>query len=283
MRDPIARAMTDPDTRVVVIGAGVAGLVTARECARPGFSVTVLEASDRVGGTVSGVELAGLRIDTGAESFATRGGGVAALIDELGLTEEIVSPNPAGAWLQLSDRAVPMPTASLLGIPSSPLSKDVIAALGWRGALRAYLDRLMPVMKIGHERNLGRLVRRRMGNAVLTKLVAPIMTGVYSTLPDDAEVASAAPGLNLALTRLGTLSGAVAELRGGSTPGSAVAGLNGGMARLVDALAADAVARDVVIRLGEPVDTIQRVAAGPDREEVETEEGSAEGDISEEQ
>ncbi|MEO8907709.1 MAG: FAD-dependent oxidoreductase, partial [Microbacteriaceae bacterium] len=167
MSEPLARALTEPDTRVVIIGGGVAGLIAARECARPGFRVTLLEASDRLGGTVARATLAGLPIDTGAESFATRGGHVTELLEELGLGDAIESPNPAGAWLQLRDRAVPLPAGGLLGVPGSPLATDVIAAIGWRGALRAYLDRVMPVMKIGHEQNFGKLVRRRMGAAVL--------------------------------------------------------------------------------------------------------------------
>jgi Protoporphyrinogen oxidase len=137
-------------TRVIVVGGGIAGLVAARDIARPGFVVTVLEAADAVGGSVAGHEVAGIRLDSGAESFATRGGAVAALISELGLDDEVARPNPAGAWLRLADRTVPLPKAGLLGIPSSPLASDVVRAIGWGGALRAYLDRLMPVMKIGH-------------------------------------------------------------------------------------------------------------------------------------
>ncbi|HEY5223081.1 MAG TPA: protoporphyrinogen oxidase [Microbacteriaceae bacterium] len=282
MSEPLDRALTEPDTRVVIVGGGVAGLIAARECARPGFQVTVLEASDRVGGTVARVTLAGLPIDTGAESFATRGGHVAALLEELGLADEVESPNPAGAWLQLADRAVPLPAGGLLGVPGSPLATDVIAAIGWRGALRAYLDRLMPVMKVGHEQNFGQLVRRRMGSAVLEKLVAPVTTGVYSADPDELEVAAVAPGLNQALTRTGSLSGAVTELRsggkqdagkaggvkadggkaGGDKPGAAVAGLRGGMFRLVETLEADARARGAEIRTGVRVVAIAAATSG---------------------
>ena len=246
----LEHAITDAPTRVVVVGGGAAGLVAAREIARPGFDVTVLEERDELGGSVARHGVAGIELDAGAESFATRGGHVAALLDDLGLSAEVVTPLAAGAWLQLPGRAVPMPKAGILGIPSSPLATDVIAAIGWRGAFRAYLDRLMPVLKIGEERNLGRLVRRRMGAAVLDNLVAPVTTGVYSASPYDLDVSVAAPGLNPAITRTGSLSGGVAALRGSAKAGSAVGGLVGGMARLIDVLATDATARGARLRTG---------------------------------
>jgi oxygen-dependent protoporphyrinogen oxidase len=260
--DVLERALSDPDTRVLVIGGGVAGLVAARDCARPGFDVTVLEATPVVGGLVAAHQVAGITLDAGAESFATRGGGVAALIDDLGLTDRVAQPNPAGAWLQLPDRAVPMPKAGLLGIPSSPLANDVIAAIGWGGALRAYLDRLMPSLKIGQDRNLGALVRRRMGRAVLERLVAPVASGVYSADPDKLDVTVAAPGLNQAITRVGSLSGAVADLRGSAKAGSAVGGLVGGMSTLVTALVSDLEARGGRIRTNAAVTSITDIAPG---------------------
>ncbi|WP_374947528.1 FAD-dependent oxidoreductase, partial [Agreia sp.] len=78
------------DFDVVVIGAGVAGLVAARECARKGLRVIVLDAAETPGGFVATHEVDGIRLDSGAESFATRGGEkgkpgpVAALIADLG-------------------------------------------------------------------------------------------------------------------------------------------------------------------------------------------------------
>ncbi|WP_331712807.1 protoporphyrinogen/coproporphyrinogen oxidase [Leifsonia sp. 21MFCrub1.1] len=265
--EEIRHAVEAPPTRIVVVGGGMAGLVAARECARPGFEVTVLEASDRVGGSVAPLPLAGMTLDAGAESFATRGGHVAELLADLGLGDDIVQPNPSGAWVRHGSRSVPLPKAGLLGIPSSPLAKDVVAAIGWPGALRAYLDRLMPVLKIGTERRLGTLVRKRMGSAVLDLLVAPVVTGVYSAAPDDLDVEVVAPGLNSALTRLGSLSGAVGELRSASKAGSAVGGIRGGMWRLPETLAADIRARGGVVRTGAPVQTIEPWSA-PDAEDT---------------
>lgn len=239
-------------TRVAVIGGGISGLVAAREFAKLGMSVTVLEASGRLGGAIRAGEVDGLTLDLGAESFATRGGHVRRLVDELGLGDAVVEPNRAGAWLAGLPRgaAAPLPKGGVLGIPANPFAEDVRRIIGWGGAWRAYLDRLRPPLTIGHERSLGRLVRSRLGPAVLDRLVAPVTTGVYSARPDDIDPDVAAPGLNAALTRAGSLTGAVAELaapREGRAPGSAVLGLDGGMGRLVDELAARL--RDLGVRL----------------------------------
>lgn len=231
---------------VIVIGGGVAGLVAARHCARVGLSVTILEATDAVGGAVSAHEVAGLTLDRGAESFAVRRGTVADFVEGLGLADETVAPNPAGAWLYLPGDnpdqgpvSVPLPKAGVLGIPTSPLADDVRRAIGWRGAVRAYLDRLMPVLKIGREHSLGELVQKRMGRRVLERLVEPVASGVYSAPAAELDIDVVAPGLNNALTVAGSLSGAVTALRSAAPAGSAVAGLRGGMTRLVDALVAD--------------------------------------------
>ena len=53
--------------RVVVVGAGFAGLAAADELRAEGIEVTVLEARDRVGGRVWSVPFAGSVVERGAE------------------------------------------------------------------------------------------------------------------------------------------------------------------------------------------------------------------------
>ncbi|KAA9108285.1 protoporphyrinogen oxidase [Microbacterium rhizomatis] len=240
------------DTRVVVIGGGIAGLVAALECAKVGLRVTVLEASDRVGGVIRSAEVAGVTVDVGAESYATRGGRVRALLTELGLDDAVVRPAAGRAWVAglPGGAAAPLPAGGVLGIPDNPWSPDVRRIIGWGGAWRAYVDRLRPPLTIGHEHSLGRLVRTRMGRRVLERLVAPVTGGVYSARPDDIDVDVAAPGLNSALTRAGSLAGAVGLLVGerSATPGSAVEGIDGGMTRLPAALRSRLVELGAVVR-----------------------------------
>lgn len=249
-------------TGVVVVGGGVAGLVAARRLARGGAKVTLLEASDHLGGTVTGHLVGGLLLDAGAESFAVRGGTVAALAAELGLGDEIVTPSGDGAWLQrASGDAVPLPATSILGIPGVPLARDVIAVVGWRTALRAYAEVFLPSAYGAKAATLGELVRTRMGRGMLDGLVTPVAGGVHSKHPDDLLLDRVSPGLRRELRRYGSLARAVREMRASAPAGAAVEGVVGGIHRLVDELVVDLGAFGVEVRLGTRVTRVEPGAA----------------------
>jgi oxygen-dependent protoporphyrinogen oxidase len=244
-------------TDVVVVGGGIGGLVVARRLALGGLSVTLLEASDRLGGAVSHHVVGGLVLDAGAESFATRRGAVAALATDLGLGAELVAPTERGAWLQPVDRdTVPIPATTLLGIPGSPLAADVIAVLGFRAAFRAYLETVLPGPFGAKAESLGELVQKRMGKAVLEQLVTPIAGGVHSAPPFELEVDRVAPGLRSAMLSSGSLALAVRNLRT-EAAGGAVLGIRGGVHRLVDEIAADLERFGVDVRFGARVTAVE--------------------------
>jgi len=240
-------------TTVAVVGGGVAGLVAARRLAMSGVDVTLFESSSRLGGTVAFHTVAGLVLDSGAESFAIRRGTVAELATELGLASEIVSPSPTPAWLYRSTGAVSLPETSFLGIPGVPLASDVVAVVGSGTALRAYLETLLPGLYGARSRTLGELVRKRMGSAMLEQLVAPVTLGVHSRHPDDLELDRIAPTLRGALRSEGSLARAVRSLRDSAPAGSAVQGIRGGVHRIVDELVADVTRLGVTVRLDSPV------------------------------
>jgi monoamine oxidase len=72
--------------RVVVIGAGLAGLTAATDLAAGGTDVLVLEARDRVGGRTHGIEVApGCTVDAGAAYLGERHVRLHAMLHRLGL------------------------------------------------------------------------------------------------------------------------------------------------------------------------------------------------------
>ena len=233
---------------IVVVGGGVAGLVTAWELARGGLEVTLLESSDQLGGAVARHRVDGLDLDAGADSFAVAGPAVSDLVTDLGLSDLLVTPDPVGAWVLHDRGAAPLPAGGVLGIPAHPWARDTRRALGTPAALRAGLDRVLPARVTAP--TVGALARRRMGRAVVRRLVEPVAGGVYSVDPDRLEVATVAPRLLPLLGETGSLAAAVRALRPDRRPGSAVMGLRGGMFELVVALERACVKAGVTIRRG---------------------------------
>lgn len=248
-------------TRVVVVGGGLAGLVAAYEWAKIGAAVTVIEASDRLGGAIETAALDGLPVDLVADTLPLTHPAVAALIDDLDLRDAVEEGVARSVWvtgLPGAPGAAPLPTDTLFGIPANPWAEDVRAVIGGGGAWRAYLDRLRPPLTIGHERSLGRLVRTRLGDRVADRLVAPMTRGVHGVGIDEIDVDAAAPGLSSALTRVGSLTGAVGALRE-DRPRTPRTTLRGGLGVLVDALARRLADFDVALVTGEPVERMERI------------------------
>ncbi len=256
----------------LVVGGGISGLIAARELAAAGSAVTVLEAGTAWGGCVGSHVVAGLHLDSGAESFATRSPAVADLARELGLADRIVAPHPGGAWVQLPDGPQELPKTGVLGIPANPWDPEVRRSLGLLGAIRASFDRWLPASAgtSSEVTSVSALVRTRMGKRVLERLVSPVVGGVHSADPALLDVDMVAPGLRAGIRTHGSLAAAVAAQRmaakgassGPAKAGSAVAGLKGGMNTLVEALVADLRARGVQLLAGHRAEDVAKTREG---------------------
>src|SRR5213595_2747689 len=80
--------MSDTSEHIIVAGAGAAGLMAARELARAGKSVTILEARERCGGRIHPLPAAefGYPADGGAEFVHGEAPVTRALLREAGLS-----------------------------------------------------------------------------------------------------------------------------------------------------------------------------------------------------
>ncbi|MEY8565355.1 protoporphyrinogen oxidase [Corynebacterium sp.] len=208
--------------RVAVIGGGVSGMFAAWELRRrlgPGAQILVLEAYGRLGGKLKTVDFATGPVDMGAEAFLTRHTGMAQLVGDLGLGDELRTPSGAPSAFLVDGELVDIPPATVMGIPAT--GEDVAGVLSDRGrrAVDAEREGAPLPWVVGDDVNVGELVRRRYCDEVVERLVSPMLGGVYSCSADDLGLRATVPAVAEAMDDLAArgedvhLSTAVAEAR----------------------------------------------------------------------
>ncbi|WP_223849519.1 MULTISPECIES: NAD(P)/FAD-dependent oxidoreductase [Microbacterium] len=256
----VSTAPPATDADVIVVGAGMGGLVVAHDLARAGYDVIVVDAASEVGGLLRRGTIAGVDIDLGAESFATRTDAVATLVADAGLDLELVAPRPQGAWLAVATEdgvtRARLPRRTVLGIPADPEADDVVAIIGADGAARARAERRLPV-EADAEPSLYDLVADRLGARVADRLVDTLCRSVYSRPAADARLSALHPGLWREFVARGSLLEAADAVATGQRAGAAVGGVRGGMWRLPAELADAAAAHGAKIRTGVAVRAVR--------------------------
>ncbi len=251
--------------RVAVVGAGISGLAAAhrlRTLLGPDATITVLDRSDRVGGVLRTVDLAGVPFDVGAEAFLARRPEVPALAAELDLTDRLVHPSGAAPSIRAGGRTAPLPAGTLLGVPGSATRLDEV--LSPAAVRRTERERDRPLdWTPGADRWLGELLRERFGDEVADRLVEPLLGGVYAGRVDRLGLRACVPPLAAALDAgAGSLTEAVDKAlpSPGRVPAGPVFGaVRGGYRVLLDALLA---AARPELRLGATVRELTRTADG---------------------
>lgn len=205
----------------LVIGGGIAGLSAAWQLTQDGFKPLLVEARGYLGGLIAPGYIGPVQVDLGAETFVPRGVETAQMVAALGL--EALAPSGDGARLFLPPnrangeshwRLWRFLRDAYLGIPADPSADDVVAVLGAKAAQRAAQDRHLgsEVGQGAEGETLAGFVAARMGQAVVDRLVRPIVAGIYTCDPADLATDTVTPGLRQATREHGCLADAVAFL-----------------------------------------------------------------------
>jgi oxygen-dependent protoporphyrinogen oxidase len=230
---------------VVVVGAGISGLASAYHLLKASsgdepIEVTVVEAGGRAGGKLWTIDLDGMLLEAGADSFVVRKPWAVELSRELGLEDQVVIPASMGASVWSTRGLVPYPERAPFGIPS-----DVSDLLAWPGLrrgqkLRALLDLMKPAAKGDVDEALGALLRRRLGVGVARVMVEPLLAGLHAGDPLRLSVRATFPELAMWERQFGSLlrgarqaAGAAKEEQGRQP---LFATVWGGLGRLIERL-----------------------------------------------
>lgn len=233
--------------RVVVVGAGITGLVAGRDLAIGGATVTLVE-PDGPGGKIRGSAFDGAILDEAADGFLARVPEGIELCTELGLEGDLVAPAQRSAYLWSHGALRRLPEAQVMGVPTD---LDQLAASGIvspAGLADAQHDLADPMRAPEGDVTIGEIVRARLGDEIHERLVDPLVGGINAGDTDRLSLAATVPQLDAALR-----SGAGSLIEACRIQRSAAADPDrpvffaprGGMHQLVAALASDVERRGV--------------------------------------
>ncbi|HXU38326.1 MAG TPA: protoporphyrinogen oxidase [Blastocatellia bacterium] len=191
---------------VVVIGAGISGLVCAYRLKALGVDVALLEKSSRVGGVIQTERVGGFLIERGPNSSQGTEE-LIALVEELGITADLTEGDPkAPAYVYFNGKLHPVPSGA------GPFIKSRL--LSFAGKLRIFKDPFVPVRRADSEESVAAFARRRIGREAADLLVAPFVSGIYAGDAERLSVQAAFPKLaNLETGYGGLIRGAFAKAR----------------------------------------------------------------------
>lgn len=263
---------------VVVVGGGVSGLACAfylqQQAEKSGCPVhiTLLEASDHLGGAIHSVRRGEYLFEEGPDNFITTTPDGLELAKAIGLEDQIIHPQPAGrrAMVVRRGRLVPIPVGFQLVAPTKfwpLLTSPIFSPLG---KLRIMLEPFIAARKDGEDESLASFVTRRFGRQALDRLVQPLVGGIYTADPRTLSVRSTLGRFaDLERTHGSVLRGLWAKRKSASNdaadPNAAGAryglfiSFKEGMSSFIEALVNAVRQGGVQVRPGCPVKTLKRI------------------------
>jgi len=234
-----------------VIGGGISGLACAYSLQQAGIPAHVLEAGPRPGGVIATMEKDGFRLELGPQSFLSTQP-LLRLIDSLGLNDQLVHADPKAPRYILSG-------GRLIAAPLAPPSLLTTALFGPGTKWRIFTEMLRRTRPPEDDESIASFIRRKFGDELLDRLVAPFVSGVFAGDPERLSLRAAFPKLHEFETAHGSvLRGAMKSRPAKGTPRAGLCSFLDGMetlpqalgARLGDSLLAEATVS--AIRRGKP-------------------------------
>jgi oxygen-dependent protoporphyrinogen oxidase len=279
---------TNQPPRIVVVGAGIAGLATAhrlvelsRDRAQP-IELILLEAGRRLGGAIGTERTDGFVIESGPDSFISEKPWALKLCERIGFSQRLVRTRDEHrrTYVVHGGTLHALPDGFLLLAPTQFWPLVTSRLFSWPGKLRMALDLALPRGPVRPDESLGAFVTRRLGRQALERVAQPLVGGIYTADPDDLSLAATMPRF-LEMERKSRsviwamwraqrrmMAAASHATSGHATSGRATSGarwslfvsVDDGMQSLIDALAQRL--PEGVVRLGSAVAAMHRDGQG---------------------
>jgi protoporphyrinogen oxidase len=171
------------ETQVTIVGGGFTGLAAAYELAKAGVQVTVLEAEGEIGGLAAAFYVEGTKLDRFYHHWFTNDREVMALIDELGLNDQVeFSPTNTGVYYANNFFKLSTPWDLLNFTPLGVLDRIRLGLLALRARRIKHWQEL--------EDQTAREWLRKLGGENVYRVVwEPLLKGKFGPYAEDISAA----------------------------------------------------------------------------------------------
>jgi oxygen-dependent protoporphyrinogen oxidase len=218
---------------VLVVGAGISGLVCAYSLRKSGIDAQIAEASPRPGGVIHSERRDGFLLELGPQSFS----GTAQILElcrDLGVEDELVEAPPRAPRFLLIE-------GQLKQAPSSPPAFFVSSLFSARTKWSILRDALGSSAPPDADESVAAFTRRKFTAELLDKLVAPFVSGIYAGDPEKLSLRAAFPQIFEAERTAGSITRGMrraAKSNAGPKQGPTLQSFKNGNETLVQALTA---------------------------------------------
>ncbi len=188
-------------TTVAIIGGGITGLSVAhyletlQQNPNLELDLVLVEGEAKLGGKINTVESGEFIMETGADSIVARHSSVSQLVEELSLQDKVVYNGTGISYLYANNKLHAIPADSVFGIPMNKealFSSTLVSERGKREALKDFESKNESYTR---DSSLGEFLKAFLGEELVEKQIAPVLSGVYSGSLDDLTLASTLPYL----------------------------------------------------------------------------------------
>jgi len=236
--------------RVGIIGGGISGLSAAFYLEKErtkGVPLTyvLLEAGNRLGGSMFSEHIDGCLVEGGPDSFLTEKPWAANLCQELGIADQLIGSNDAErkTYIVVHNRLIAMPDGLMFMVPTKILPTALSPLFSMGTKCRMLAELLHPPRPMRNDETVAQMVERHFGPEVVDRLADPLLSGVYGGDASDLSARAVLPRFVDMEEKYGSLSRAMLAAHNKmkaamahAKPRPLFSSLRDGMQQMIDAL-----------------------------------------------